>query len=643
VVYAVNTAGNILGACVTGFVLLPAMGIQTGVVILAALNLAAALWALWPTRLTRGVPPILAVGCYAGVAALVLVHGFAMPGDREKEGDRTLFYKEGAAATVKVISKAYDPTVKQISVDGTAIGSTDVTMDLKQQVLAHLPFLLHPDIRSVLSIGLGSGILIGEVARRPQVDEAVCVEISAAVVDGAREFSEENHRIFENRRVKVVHDDGINFLLRSRRTYDAIISDAKSRPEYSGNASFFSRDYYELARDHLTPDGVMVQWVPAHLPPRDYAIVLRTFASVFPEGGIWLVAPGHTFLVGSATPFVVDFAAMRGLWAKPYVDRMMGYGFDEPATLISSFVTDWESLRPRLTEVRENTLDHAILEFYSPKDYAVQSEERIQRNVRFLLGARRFIGDVWPVKGEQDLSELRQLGEGWTSYYEAIGLLLHGFKDLDRAGKLFEKAIADSPANGRIRYQVAHDLGRLGLIALGHDNLHLAGDLLSAAVGLGTDMGQEWFLLGTVRERLGQRADAVEAFQSAVRINPNFLVARLALAADSLANGNAASAIAQYREVVDRDDQNSEALSHLGLLLTAVDGDSSTAFSYLERALARAPKNPEVLDRVACAYLKRGDIRRATVWIRRARKYGPDNAQIRDHWEQIRQRDRGSN
>ena len=48
-VYAVNTIGNVLGALVPGLLLLPLMGIQKGVLSMAALNVALGL-VVWTTH-----------------------------------------------------------------------------------------------------------------------------------------------------------------------------------------------------------------------------------------------------------------------------------------------------------------------------------------------------------------------------------------------------------------------------------------------------------------------------------------------------------------------------------------------------------------------------------------------------------------
>ena len=65
--------------------------------------------------------------------------------------------------------------------------------------------------------------------------------------------------------------------------YHVISADEKTALEYASNGFSYSREYYGLLRRHLAPGGILIQWVPADLPPRLYKIVLKTFANSFPH------------------------------------------------------------------------------------------------------------------------------------------------------------------------------------------------------------------------------------------------------------------------------------------------------------------------------------------------------------------------
>ena len=54
-------------------------------------------------------------------------------------------------------------------------------------------------------------------------------------------------------------DDGRNFLLTTRKKYDVITADI-ILPRHAGAGSLYSREYYELVRNALTDDGLVMQW-----------------------------------------------------------------------------------------------------------------------------------------------------------------------------------------------------------------------------------------------------------------------------------------------------------------------------------------------------------------------------------------------
>src|SRR5262249_38741355 len=85
--------------------------------------------------------------------------------------------------------------------------------------------------------------------------------------------------------------------------YDVIISEP-SNPWMVGVGSVFSREFYQIAASRLKPGGLMAQWFHTYEMSDDIVfMVLRTFASVFPDMEIWDVGGGDVFLLGSDQPW----------------------------------------------------------------------------------------------------------------------------------------------------------------------------------------------------------------------------------------------------------------------------------------------------------------------------------------------------
>ena len=396
-IYASNTLGNVAGALLPGFVLLNWLGIQRGILLMAALNACIGFTflalRLAGARRLRWAVPAAAVG-----ALLVLAHvplDFHFPSENESPTHLTLFYQDGPSATTKV---TLDPVTgeKVMAIDGIVIGGNTFT-EYKQLLLAHLPKLLLDDVSTELSIGLGSGILAGESIRHARVQTITCVEIEPSVVTGAVFFTNENHRVLSDPRARVVIDDVANYLRTTNDRYRVISADEKTSLDFASNGFSYSREYYKLLRQRLAPGGMLIQWMPANLPPSQYTMVLKTFADSFPHMLMGFFMPAlkasgyNTILIGSNEKIVLDSTRIERVMRSEHeaLAGLARYGLTTPEAVLTQFVTDGEHIRHVLRDVPENTLVHPRYEFFSPWDYAVPHKLRIAANIEFIAGLKR--------------------------------------------------------------------------------------------------------------------------------------------------------------------------------------------------------------------------------------------------------------
>ena len=174
--YATIAAGNIAGVIIVGFWLIPIAGLQTSLIILAGVAVVAA--AIATTRWNLSF-------LFAGVAVL-LAGGYLFTAQQpiglmELSSNQSIaFYREGPVATVSVVAENDNPSTdvasRRMVVDGIVIGENLGGVDEKQKMLAHLPLLIHamsnadsPSKLNAISIGLGTGILAGELAVQPTI------------------------------------------------------------------------------------------------------------------------------------------------------------------------------------------------------------------------------------------------------------------------------------------------------------------------------------------------------------------------------------------------------------------------------------------------------------------------------------------
>ena len=72
---------------------------------------------------------------------------------------------------------------------------------------------------------------------------------------------------------------------------------------YAGVSALYSREFYELARTRLTPDGYISQWLPSYQVPSAIALAMvRAFVDVFPQSVLLSGAASDLLLLGVNGP-----------------------------------------------------------------------------------------------------------------------------------------------------------------------------------------------------------------------------------------------------------------------------------------------------------------------------------------------------
>ena len=375
---AVNSLGAVGGAFVTGFVLIPLLGTEWSVKVLAALNgLVGLTLALISEQRKR-----LVWGGAAGLAFLLVLvpsdvlRRIAEPVAVNRE---LVFYQEGAEGVITVEQQT--DGFRKMALNGGGQVPTDYSSLQIFRLLGHLPLLLHPDPQEVLVVSLGGGIALGGAAQY-EPRRITCVELVPEVIDAARShFGEFNHHVLENPtawNIELVIDDGRNFLFSSRDTYQIITGDA-THPTSADSWVLYTKEFYELCRARLSDDGIMAQWLPFHgLPPDDYQTIVRTFKHVFPHTTLWR-SNNYSIMVGTMQPQAIDWERLNEKMAPPRVHRSLeGIDLGNAFALLNTLVMDEVALRRYVGEGPLNTDDHPHISFVSPKGYSSGSWEVLE-------------------------------------------------------------------------------------------------------------------------------------------------------------------------------------------------------------------------------------------------------------------------
>lgn len=322
-IYAYNTMGTIVGSFIAGFLLLPLVGAQNGLLMIASVNLLLGVYLIFKTRgrqvlkmITVSLAILIFYGSYivlTGKNQVILTAGVFRSGERSSV--KLLDFKEDIYATVAVEDRRdVRGRWRQLSLNGINVAGTSGELFAIQKLQGHLPMLLHKSPRSILHIGFGSGGTAWAVSRYP-VEKITVAEISHSVIDKAGKFFKDvNHGVLGDPRLKVTYTDGRNMVLAGREKYDVILSDS-IHPRFSGNGSLYTYDYYKLLRRRLKPNGLVSQWLPFYsITPENFKMIIKSFYRVFPNTSVWFVNSNmndYVIVIGKLDGALFDYAVIE--------------------------------------------------------------------------------------------------------------------------------------------------------------------------------------------------------------------------------------------------------------------------------------------------------------------------------------------
>lgn len=146
--------------------------------------------------------------------------------------------------------------------------------------------VLHPDPKKVAIIGGGEGAAIREVLSHKSVEMAVMVDLDEKVVECAKEYLPSFHEgSFADERATVLFEDGRKFLEETDLTFDVMIIDITCPLEEGPAYKLFTREFYDIVRQKLTPHGLLSVQAStvSHTALNTYSVINKTLNEVFPN------------------------------------------------------------------------------------------------------------------------------------------------------------------------------------------------------------------------------------------------------------------------------------------------------------------------------------------------------------------------
>ncbi len=372
-IYAANTLGAIAGALIFSLAAIPLMGTQRSEQVLTVVAGAGGM-AIFVAGLFAGAPRRALAGTGLLVVAVTLSatlawravppvpSGLFAYGRNVEMWDFSLEYPyiaEGIDAAI-VVSKPGE-NLLSLHVSGKVVASTREADMRIQQMLAHLPGLAHPNPRSALIVGCGAGVTAGSFLLYPEIERIVICEIESRVLEAAAlYFSEVNRGVLEDPRVEVIADDARHFLATTDERFDIITTDP-IHPWVRGAAALYTQEFFELTKERLNPDGIMVQWVPLYETSLEAVkSELATFIGVFPTATLWnsnVSGGGYDLVVmgtKQATDVQREVMARRVIEHPAVIESLAALGIPHVESLLRTYSGNGPELRDWLADAQIN-------------------------------------------------------------------------------------------------------------------------------------------------------------------------------------------------------------------------------------------------------------------------------------------------
>ncbi len=377
-IYSINALGGIIGALITGCLLIQLIGLKSNQIYIAVLNIlvGTSLFLLafkikkekQPGNLLLSRRIIAAVFIFSFTIAI----GFFCSRYDIRVWDRNsnlLYYNEGPAATVSVI-RENDGNRSLIVNNRYRLGTSKATP--LQERMGYIPLLLHDKPEDVLVIGMGTGITLSAVSSTDLTKRVDCLEIIPSVVDAAKQFFYEENRDINSEKTNIITEDGRNYILINKKKYDVIISDLFV-PYHAGAGSLYSKEHFDVCKERLSDNGMFCQWLPLYqMSDKEFKIICKTFCNSFPDTTLWFCNFERGLicgLIGTKEKFELDPLKLRQKMQLPWLKHKLQKAILGSAEeLLSLYITDKNGLEQFAGDSRINSDNNPIIEFLAPKN-----------------------------------------------------------------------------------------------------------------------------------------------------------------------------------------------------------------------------------------------------------------------------------
>jgi spermidine synthase len=355
-----NSIGSAVGPLLIGFFFLDYIGLWNSVKVIAIIYVALALLiTFYFKKRTRWTT-------LTGLTVILLILIPNPPLVHLEANESILDIWQSSDGVVSIVES--DNNIQMRLDNFYVLGDTRSVLVEKMQ--AHIPLLLHPEPKSVLFLGMGTGITAG-ASLDHNVDHIVTVELVPNVIRAAkRYFTPWVNELFTRPNVEIVPDDARNFLLGTSQNFDVIIGDLFT-PWHQGTGTLYTVEQFKLAKKHLTSNGIFAQWLPLYqLTPESFKTISATFASVFPQVTLWRAdfstSRASIVLIGQASGTSLDQRVLEKNITNIIETSAEKADSSKPHMAGLFYLGNLQAIKDSLSGIPINTDDKRTIEFNAP-------------------------------------------------------------------------------------------------------------------------------------------------------------------------------------------------------------------------------------------------------------------------------------
>ncbi len=573
--YGANTIGAVIGGVLTGFILIPLLGLQLAISTLglAGLWIAGIMCLLFARSSKASLPhedepaPAGARGRFILLVAAVILTVVVVKtpsnlfeivvetNPRLPKQLKLLTVKEGVTATASVYRDLEEDTL-WLYVSGQKVAGDTYFWRSDQKLLGHFGVLLNSQAKKVLSVGFGSGESTACLAMH-KLERADCVEIAPEVVDvSLKFFTHINLGDKLNDYINMFYMDAKNYIHLTNIHYDAIVNDSIHPRHFAENASLYAKEFFETAREHLNDKGLLISWIPTHNvePTSVLNSIIGTMMEVFPYVTIWYMTPSpaqYFLVVGSEQPQYFSPAHIENELNKKGVRESLSLiDINNNMDVMSCYIGDQDDIRRHIKSFSVNSDYLPFIEF--------TTDDQVGGPLMF----KKFISEVRSTSVYKHIDWTgfsKEQKDKWLLDFDRLYAASSYLLASNGAGDYLERLkysveglaiLPDNPGLLHLRKRTEKDILSICMKKILSGETEDALLTSNDVINIYPESSVAWIIRSNVMQETGDMQRAYDAARMAVYHDPNSADAHFRLGSVLLINKQFEEAIKEYKDAL---------------------------------------------------------------------------------------------